>query len=491
MVMTGLAAAAGLAAGGAREPLAFLLAAVATLAAGIAIVRLERNLAFPRGGAARRLLLLLVAGAALAGFVLAPLGVIAIPILLLLLAGAGLFEALRLPPTSALRLIREIPPRLALGAPNAITVRVANGGRIPLHVEVRDRASFALRPTRQPGSFVLSPGSIGVHRYDVSPPSRGAWTFETVDLRVTRFPGFVRRHDAVPLRSDTHVYPNLREVARYALALHRRREHMLGIKPTRRRGKGTEFESLREYQPDDEYRDIAWKASARRGRLVTQTFQVERSQNVMVLVEAGRMMSAQAAMQGVAPDAWLTKLDHTIHAALVLGQAAALKEDRVGLMAFAEDVKAFLPPKRGRSQLTAMVEALHGLQPTLCEPDFAAAFRHLRARAKRRSLVALFTDVLDAESARMLALTLPLLQPQHLPLIIAVSDPSVAEAAAAVPTSGAEAFDTAVASELAQERREILRVLRAQGALVLDVAPGELSAAVVNKYLEIKARNLI
>src|SRR5439155_2548868 len=133
--------------------------------------------------------------------------------------------------------------------------------------------------------------------------------------------------------------------ARYAILLHRRREHMLGLKQARRRGKGTEFESLREYLPGDEFRDISWKASARRGTLVTQTWQVERSQNVMLLVESGRMMSAEAALAGVPPDRWLLKLDHTVHAALVLAQAAALKEDRVGLLAFAEDVKSFLPPK--------------------------------------------------------------------------------------------------------------------------------------------------
>lgn len=491
LVMAAAAAGAGLALGAAHEAMGWILASAAIAGAAIAIARLFRDLDVPTRRNGRLLLLGGLGATALAGFVLASLGLVAIPLVAAGLALAAAWEASAIPRASILTLSRDLPPRLALGAANEIALSLTHRGRVPLFVEVRDRAPWELRPTRQPGSFTLLPGTVARHRYDVTPPSRGAHRFESVDLRLTRFPGLVRRQETVALAGDTHVYPNLREVARYALLLHRKREHMLGIKQARRRGKGTEFESLREYQPDDEFRDISWKASARRGTLVTQTWQVERSQNVMILVEAGRMMSAQAAMQGVPPDAWLSKLDHSIHAALVLAQAAAMKEDRVGVLTFAEAPKTFLAPKRGRTQLTAIVDALHALQPALCEPDFAQAFQYLKTRAKRRSLVALFTDVLDAESARLLTDTLPILLPQHVPLVIAVSDPSVTEIANVLPASGAEAFDSAVAEDLLQERRDILRRLRSKGALVLDVAPGELSAAVVNKYLEIKARNLL
>ena len=491
LVMAAIAVGAGLALGSAHEAMSFVLAAAAVAGAAVAITKLFRALDVPARRSGRLAIAAGLGLCVLIGFASAPLGIMAIPILALALVLAAAWEASALPRASALHLSRDLPPRLALGAANEIAIGVSHRGRVPLWVEVRDRAPWDLRPTRQPGAFTLLPGMSATHRYDVTPPARGAHHFSSVDLRLTRFPGLVRRQETVALAGDTHVYPNLREVARYALLLHRKREHMLGIKQARRRGKGTEFESLREYQPDDEFRDISWKASARRGFLVTQTWQVERSQNVMILVEAGRMMSAHAAMAGVPPDAWLSKLDHSIHAALVLAQAAAMKEDRVGVLAFAEEVKAFLPPKRGRTQLTQIVEALHSLQPALCEPDFAAAFQHLKLRAKRRSLVALFTDVLDAESARLLTETLPILAPQHLPLVIAVSDPSITEIAAAMPGSGAEAFDSAVAGEMIEERKDILKRLRARGALVLDVAPGELSAAVVNKYLEIKARNLL
>ena len=490
-VMAAAAAGAGLALGAAREAMGWILAAGAIAGASIAIARLLRDLDIPAYRQTRLVLIASFGAVAVLSFAIAPLGLIAIPLVCAALVLAAAWEASALPRASILTLSRDLPPRLALGAANEIALTVTHRGRVPLFVEIRDRAPWELRPTRQPGSFTLLPGTVARHRYDVTPPARGAHHFAAVDVRLTRFPGLVRRQESVALAGDTHVYPNLREVARYALVLHRKREHMLGIKQARRRGKGTEFESLRDYQPDDEFRDISWKASARRGVLITQTWQVERSQNVMILVEAGRMMSAQAAMQGVPPDAWLSKLDHSIHAALVLAQAAAMKEDRVGVLTFAETPKTFLAPKRGRTQLTAIVDALHALQPALCEPDFASAFQHLKTRAKRRSLVALFTDVLDGESARLLTETLPILLPQHVPLVIAVSDPSVTEIAQALPASGAEAFDSAVAGEMIQERRDILKRLRAKGALVLDVAPGELSAAVVNKYLEIKARNLL
>lgn len=491
-VMAGAAAAAGLSLGAADDGTSWVLAAAACVTAAIVCWRLARSEESPAGPGGRVFAWLAVGGAGVGGALLAPFGMWALLVLAVLLAAAAGLEAALFPDLRLLAIERVLPQRLSLGVPNEIALRITNNGRRALHLEVRDRAPFALIPAKQPGAFVLPPGVTAVHRYEVTPPARGAHTFETVDLRVTRFPGLVRRTAAIKLPGATHVYPNLRDVSRYALLLHRRRTHMLGIKVARKRGKGTEFETLRDYQPDDEFRDISWKASARANKLITQTFQVERSQNVMILVEAGRMMSAQVDADGrTPPEKRLTKLDHSINAALVLAQAAALKEDRVGVLAFAETVKTFRPPTRGRAQLTAIVDALHDLEPALCEPDFAMAFQTLKARAKRRSLVCLFTDVLDEESARLLTATLPLLLPQHLPLIVAVSDPTVSEMAAAVPYSGQEAFTGAVASELLHERREILRGLRARGALVLDVAPGELSAAVVNKYLEVKARNLL
>jgi len=490
--MSGAAGAAGLALGAANDWTSWVIAATAVTSVAIACWRLARRDESPTGPGGRVVSWAAVGGMGIVGALASPLGAWALLVLAALLIIAAGLEAAVFPDLRLLSFERVMPQRLSLGVPNEIALRITNNGRRPVHLEVRDRAPFELIPTKQPGSFVLPPGVIAVHRYDVTPPSRGAHTFECVDVRVTRFPGLVRRTAVVPLKGSTHVYPNLRDVSRYALLLHRRRTHMLGIKVARKRGKGTEFETLREYQADDEYRDISWKASARAGKLLTQTFQVERSQNVMILVEAGRMMSAQVDPDGrTPPEKRLTKLDHAINAALVLAQAAALKEDRVGVLAFAESVKAFRAPKRGRAQLSSIVDALHDLEPALCEPDFAMAFQMLKMRAKRRSLVCLFTDVLDEESARLLTATLPLLLPQHLPLVVAVSDPTIAEMAQAVPYSGQEAFTGAVASELLHERRDILRRLRARGALVLDVAPGELTAAVVNKYLEVKARNLL
>lgn len=490
--MTGTAGAAGLALGSASDGTSWVIAAVAVSSAAVACWSLARREESPAGPGGRVLAWIGVGFAGILGAVAASLGLWALLLFAVAIAVAAGLEAALFPDLRLIAIERDLPKRLSLGVPNEIALRITNNGRQPMHLEVRDRAPFELIPTKQPAAFVLPPGVTAVHRYEVTPPARGAHRFELVDLRVTRFPGLVRRTATLPVAGATHVYPNLRDVSRYALLLHRRRTHMLGIKVARKRGKGTEFETLREYQADDEYRDISWKASARAGKLLTQTFQVERSQNVMILVEAGRMMSAQVDPDGrTPPEKRLTKLDHAVNAALVLAQAAALKEDRVGVLAFAETVKTFRAPKRGRAQLTTIVDALHDLQPTLCEPDFAMAFQTLKARAKRRSLVCLFTDLLDEESARLLTATLPLLLPQHLPLVVAVSDPTIAEMASAVPYSGQEAFTGAVASELLHERRDILRGLRTRGALVLDVAPGELTAAVVNKYLEVKARNLL
>ncbi len=488
LIACAAAGAAGLGLGAARETLAVLLALLLVLAAIAVAVRGPDAAETPPVGAPLLRRSLFVAGFGLAGLLAAPYGPVGAAAVAALLAIACVAERLALPGPGRLEIARELPARLMLGTPNEIALRIRNLGTVPLHVDVRDRAPWGLHPSRQPAGFSLPPGRTAVHRYDVTPSERGAYRFEAVDLRLTRSPGLLRRMASVPLPGETHVYPNVRDAARVGLLLHRRRTPLLGIKPARVRGKGTEFDALREYQTDDEFRDISWKASARAGKLLVQTYQVERSQNVMILVEAGRMMSAAVTSRR---RLGLSKLDHAVGAALVLAQTACLKEDRVGLLAFNESVRAFLPPKRGRAQVAAIVDGLHDLEPSLCEPDFGAAFQQLKSKAKRRSLVALFTDLLDDESARRLLETLPLLTPQHLPLVIALSDPSLAEIAGSLPTTGQQAFEGAVAEDLLQERREILRRLRARGAMVLDVPPHELSTAVVNRYLEIKARNLL
>lgn len=401
----------------------------------------------------------------------------------ILVVVACLLDARRGVRPSALRAKREWPHKLSLGVPNTIELRIVHLGTDPVFVRVQDRVPLVLQPAHHRRQLHLHPRTSATVRYTVTPPARGAYEIECVDVSVESHWRLVQRTGQLRHASTLDVYPNIRDVGRYQRMLHRRRLRMLGLRPVRKLGKGTDFESLRDYVPDDEFRDINWKATAKAARLITQTFRTERSQNVILGIEAGRMMTTRVGA--------LTKLDYAINSALLLAHVAADREDRVGLLVFSSAVHTFLAPRRGRRQVTAILEALHDVQPRLVEPDFASAVKTLRTKQKRRSLLVLFTDLLDDDAATSLAKYLHLLRPTHLPLVVAVNDPTVAEMVTRRPRSTREAYQSGVAAELLNERKQILQTLRRHGSLVLDTDPSALSTRTVNRYLEIKARQVL
>lgn len=411
------------------------------------------------------------------GFGWVALGVLAVVTL------AAAVDARRGSDASVIAVRRVAPDRLSLGVDNEIHLDLINQSARPRLVEIKDDVPRDLVPAGHVREVPLPENGSTRITYTVKPPNRGEYVIPAVDIRVRGGWRLMKRARRLPESSTVHVYPNVREVGKYELLLHRRRLHLMGLRAIRRRGKGTDFDNLREYVPDDDFRDINWKATAKAGHLVTQTYRIERSQNVIIGVESGRMMTTRVDE--------LTKLDHAINAALLLAHVAASREDRVGLVTFSSEVHRFLRPRRGRRQVAGILEALHALQPSLVEPDFASAIKTLRVRYKRRSLFVLFTDLLDEQAGKALARHLHLLQPTYLPLVVAVSDPTVARMAEHDPRTSQEAYQAGVAAELLNERREILGTLRQHGALVIDSSPIGLTGRVVNRYLEIKARGLL
>ena len=276
------------------------------------------------------------------------------------------------------------------------------------------------------------------------------------------------------------VYPNLLDLRRYELQVRRGLELEAGTRVARRFGAGTELERLREYVPDDELRRVNWKATARRGVAISNEYETERSQNVVVLLDAGRLMRAVA--DG------LTKLDHALNAGLLLTYAAGRRGDRVSLLAYADQVKAFLPPRRGRRAFLSILETLYRLEPELTESDHARAFSYLHGRGLRRSLLVLFTDLSDPEPSRALVAHLARAARQHLVALVTVADPSITTPATRDPRDAQELYEKVVAQRLLAERRQVLAMLGGRGVITLDLPADKLSAQVVATYLELKAR---
>jgi uncharacterized protein (DUF58 family) len=379
-----------------------------------------------------------------------------------------------------IRLERVLEPKLSLGADNEVALHLENLSRWTLRVIVKDDPPSEFHTPRRELRALLPAFESATLSYRTVPHHRGRFAFGDLHVRGRSFLGLSLWQRRIGATAEVDVYPDLLSVRQYDLLLRARRLEEAGFRRTRRRGTGTDFESLREYVPDDEYRRIDWKATARRGQPFTRQYEEERGRTVMLLIDAGRMMSAQ-----VGP---LSKLDHAINAALMLAYVALSRDDSVGLIVFADSIKALAPPRRGRAYLQRILEELYDIQPTMAEPDYRAAMYHLHDRARKRSLAVLFTDLVDEQASRRLIAHTATAYPRHLPLVVTIRDPEIRRVSEAMPESGSELFERAVASQVLRDRERALAALRRSGADVLETPAGELTVALVNRYLELKER---
>jgi uncharacterized protein (DUF58 family) len=252
------------------------------------------------------------------------------------------------------------------------------------------------------------------------------------------------------------------------------------VRDVRRPGEGTEFERVRDHVPDDPLRQVNWKATARTGRLMTSELIPERAQPVLICLDHGRLMGVGAGA--------LTKLDHAVNAALLLANAALRHGDRVGMLTFDDRITTLLRPRAGRTQLRALLDAVQPLRPGDTEADYDTALGFLDSWQRRRSLLAIFTDVVDPDQSNALLRQCARLRRHHLPLVITVRDPAVDDAARQSPVDAPTTYGRAVASGLLSARDDTLLLLQRSGVSTLDADARTLSPRLVNRYLELKRR---
>jgi uncharacterized protein (DUF58 family) len=397
----------------------------------------------------------------------------------LLLAALDFLQARRV----RLEVARVLPQRLNVGVPNKVEVRLVHRGAGTVEARVKDDVPESFTATVDEAPLRLPPDSEARWVYRVTPAKRGRFSFGDVHVRVRGPLGLVFHERVFPAGQSISVYPDLRGASRLLLSGAALDLVNLGLRQLRRDGRGSEFARLRDYAQGDSVRDVDWKATARRSRPVTRVMESERSQSILICVDAGRSMAAQ--VDG------LTKLDHAVNAALFLAFVAVRNGDRVGLAVFADGVKAYLPPAAGRGQYRKMVDALYSTTPSLTYVDYLALFKELNVRLTRRSLLCVFTDFLDEEQASTMVAPLHRLARRHVPLCLSVKDTALQKLLRTPPPGPEEAFQHAVASELLTDR-EVLKAKVSQGGVqMLDVQPDELSLAAVNRYLDIKARGVL
>jgi len=405
-------------------------------------------------------------------------GILAWDILLLI---AALFDLYRLPRPNELTVTRRWTEPVALSVPGEVELVVRNNGRVGIIAEALDDVPAQLRNQIPQVEINAAAGGEGSGKYDIAPIARGDSALGDVFLHYQSPLRLAERWARVRLDQTVRIYPNLREVRQQSIHLARSRQIEMQQRQARMRGIGREFESLREYREGDEYRNICWSATARRGKLVSRFYQAERSQTIWVVIDCGHLM--QARVRG------LPKLDYAVNTALCLAEVALYSGDRVGLLAYDRAPTQRMLPQRGSEHLRLMMEKLVELRTGALEADHLRAVGVLRNTQKRRSLVIWLTDLAETAMTPEVIDAALQLTPQHLLLFAVIGQPDLMEMARQDPTDAPGMYAASAAQEILQRRQVLLARMRDRGALLVEVDAAAMSAAVVNAYLDVKQQN--
>jgi uncharacterized protein (DUF58 family) len=399
--------------------------------------------------------------------------------LLLFVAWAADLVSLPKPHTLRVRRSWMAPP--ALSVSSQVKIAVLNDSKSTLHIRVLDVVPSSLRTEPPDLEMNVAPRSDVEALYSVEPRRRGTAVISRVYLRYQGVFRVAERWAMAELPQELTIYPNLHEAKRHAVYLVRSRQIALEKRFSRIRGAGRSFESLREYKNGDDFADICWTATARRGKLVTRLFELEKSQAIWIVLDTGRLMRTRVAS--------LSKLDHAVNAALALGQVALFTGDRVGLLAYARDIRQRIPALRGSSHLRQFLETLAVVHEDEWEADHLRAANQLMRDQKRRSLVVWITDLAETAMTPEVIEAAATLLPRHLVLFVVIGQPDLRAEASLRPESVGEMYQVAAAQEVLHRRELLLARLRERGALAVEADSGELAPFLVNSYLEIKQKS--
>lgn len=379
---------------------------------------------------------------------------------------------------------RELPVCVRRGAPFRAVLRLASSAPVDVVGEIRDCLPAEADPPYRRERFVLPAGGKRELACRVRIPRRGLCAFGPVWIRLRGATGMLEWQWSLECCGEVKVLPEgavSREALRKDALAERRILHEWTR--TRLRGEGLEFESISEFRENDDPRRIDWRSSARLRRLMVRRYQLEQHRDVVVLLDCGRLMVASAG-DG-------TKLDCAVDSVLMLGRVALEKGDRVGLGIFDDRVLGFLPPVSGPEAYRVILDSVYDVRSRWRDTNFGPMFAALERRHPKRSLVIVLSDIVDADTTDRFRSALVTLARKHVLVFAAIQTPLTEEIVRSPVASSLDVSRKAVVFRLLREREKALHSLEHAGVHVLDVEPGELTVPLVNKYIELRERNLV
>lgn len=371
----------------------------------------------------------------------------------------------------------------SIGQPNNLDVSITHDGPRELELEVKTNVPEFWEVVRDIPVIDIEADETRKETLTFRPLRRGVFRLTHIHYRYKTVSGLLLIFGKQEIDLQVEVFPDVKEVSRYLMLTRRNRLAEMGIHKNRFRGRGTNLEYLREYQKDDDSRRIDWKASTRNHKLVCKEYQMETNNMIAIVLDCGRLMTAE--QNG------LNALDYAVNAALILSYVAHKMGDSVTVFAFADKIVGELPPVKGKNMMTKVLRFITKLQPSFVESNYQHMFEHLRVRLKRRSLIIMLTDLIDDINYPMFYKHLSGLSRKHLPLMILLRDTLLMENADLSPGKIEDVYRSAAAADMYLRRADVIKKFRRKNINLLDLLPHEVTPSLIDKYLELKSRNMV
>lgn len=383
----------------------------------------------------------------------------------------------------ALTAKRIVADRFSNGDDHSIDIPINNHYTFTIKVKLIDELPFQFQQRNRKREALLRGGLAHHFIYTVRPIQRGEYTFGNINAFITSPMALVQRRYIFEAAQTIPAYPSFQRLKRYRLIAVANRMNETGNRRLRKLGSSMEFEQIKDYVIGDDNRNVNWKATARRGQLMVNTFTDEKSQHIYCLIDKGRNMKM--------PFEGMTLLDYAVNASLALTNIALLKHDRAGLLTFASHPETFLPAERKGAQMEKILESLYRQQTHFAETDFEALYTHVRSKIKSRALLVLFTNF---ESIPGFQRQLPYLRKiaRHHLLLVVFFENTELKALREKPAGSLEdIYIKTIADKFAFEKKLIVKELRQHGILSLLTTPQQVTVSAINKYVELKARQAL
>ncbi len=378
---------------------------------------------------------------------------------------------------------RYLGERFSNGDENKVTLHLENFYGFKIKTTIIDELPFQFQDRAWKRHLNLERDSENGFDYVLKPQQRGEYHFGNINVFVNGPLGLVNRRYSFAQPQTAKVYPSFFQMRRYQLLAVANRLQEVGVKRMRRLGHSLEFEQIKEYVPGDDYRTINWKATARHGGLMTNNYTDERSQQIYCIINKGRIMKM--------PFEGLSLLDYAINAALVLSNTALMRQDKAGLITFAENLDTFIPADKKASQLNVILENLYRQTTNFLENDFEKLFSVIRNRITHRSLLVLFTNFESVETMRRDLPSLKRIAHYHLLMVVFFENTELNTLTQKKAETIEDIYIKTIAEKYNLEKKTMAKELQQHGIVTLLTTPQNLTINAINKYLELKNRQRI